>query len=135
MTVQNSILARNARLDAFEVAVGASPIMELRSGAQAADCAAVPSGNLLAIGTLPADWLTAAAAGVKSKNGTWTITGVGAGTIGHYRIYEAGSPSVCHEQGSVTATGGGGDMTVDNTSIAVAQVVTVTGYTRTAGNA
>lgn len=38
-------------------------------------------------------------------------------------------------QGTVTATGGGGDMTVDNTSFASGQQFTVTGFTITAGNA
>lgn len=135
MTVQNSVVARNARLDAFETAIGTAPIMELRSGAQPANCAAAASGSLLAQFALPSDWLAAAAAGVKAKAGVWSGTGLTAGNIGHYRIYEAGSPSVCHEQGSVTATGGGGDMTVDNISIAAAQVLTVTAYNRTAGNA
>jgi hypothetical protein len=35
----------------------------------------------------------------------------------------------------VTATGGGGDLTVDNVVFAVGQQFTVTGYTKTAGNA
>lgn len=35
----------------------------------------------------------------------------------------------------MTATGGGGDMTVDNTSFAAGQAFTVTGFTLTAGNA
>jgi hypothetical protein len=43
--------------------------------------------------------------------------------------------TVCHMQGTVTATGGGGDMTIDNTSIASGQSVTVTGFTLTEGNA
>jgi hypothetical protein len=38
-------------------------------------------------------------------------------------------------QGTVTATGGGGDMTVDNVSFAAAQAFTVTSFTLTAGNA
>lgn len=45
------------------------------------------------------------------------------------------SGTVCHEQGTITATGGGGDMTVDNTSIASGQTVTVTTKTFTEGNA
>jgi hypothetical protein len=135
MAVQNSVAARNARLDAFETAIGGAPILELRTGAQPANCAAVATGTLLAQFALPADWLAAAANGVKAKNGTWSGAGVGAGDIGYYRIYGAGSPSECHEQGSVTATGGGGDMTVDNITIAAAQVITVTAYNRTAGNA
>jgi hypothetical protein len=35
----------------------------------------------------------------------------------------------------VTATGGGGDMTLDNTSIASGQKVTITTFTISAGNA
>jgi len=38
-------------------------------------------------------------------------------------------------QGSVTVTGGGGDLTLDNVSIAAAQAVTITGFTLTDGNA
>ena len=34
----------------------------------------------------------------------------------------------------VTATGGGGDMTIDSTSITAAQTVTITGFTLTDGN-
>jgi hypothetical protein len=34
-------------------------------------------------------------------------------------------------QGSVTATGGGGDLTVDNTNIAVSQTVSVGSFTYT----
>jgi hypothetical protein len=38
-------------------------------------------------------------------------------------------------QGTVTATGGGGDMTVDNTSFAITQAFSVTSFTLTDGNA
>ena len=36
---------------------------------------------------------------------------------------------------NITATGGGGDMTVDNTSIAFGQTVNITGFTKTMGGA
>jgi hypothetical protein len=132
---QYSVGLRTDQAGRIETFIGVSPILELRSGAAPADCATAPSGTLLAQFALPADWLAAAAAGAVSKTGVWTGAGIAAGTIGHFRIYEGGSPSVCHMQGSVTATGGGGDMTVDNTNIAIAQVVTVTGFTITRGNA
>jgi hypothetical protein len=136
MTIQYSTAVRNAKLDAVETIIGSAPIMELRSGAAPANPATAASGTLLAQAALPSDWLTAAAAGAKGKNGSWSLTGLApGGTIGHFRIYESGSPSVCHMQGSVTATGGGGDMTVDNTSIAAGQAVTVNSFTLTAGNA
>jgi hypothetical protein len=38
-------------------------------------------------------------------------------------------------QGTVTATGGGGDLTLDNTSIASAQSISINTFTITAGNA
>jgi hypothetical protein len=126
---------RNALLDAIETAIGAAPVIELRSGALPANCAAASSGTLLARNAIPSDWMAAASGGTKAKAGTWTLTGLGAGTIGHFRIFEVGSPDVCHGQGDVTATGGGGAMTVDNTSIALDQVVTVNTFALTAANA
>jgi hypothetical protein len=135
MTIQLSTTVRNARLDSFETAVGASAILEIRSGAPPANCAAADSGTLLASMTLPADWMAAAASGSKSKNGTWEDLSANAtGTAGHFRIKDSGG-TVCHLQGTVTATGGGGDMEVDNTSIASGQQVSVTTFTLTDGNA
>lgn len=201
--MQNSVDVRNAELDGYEVAVGASPLIKFFAEAAAANCAAADPGTPIAGGTLPADPFAAADAGVKAKAGTWTVTGlVAAGTgttAASYRIYNAAG-TVCHEQGSVkqavalvtngitaangnvlnfaattgaavgmkaagtgvpdgarvvavdgttvtlshTSTAGvangatitfSGDITVDNTNIANNQVVTVSGWTRTAGNA
>lgn len=137
MTMQYSVAVRNARLDAVETVIGSAPILELRSGSPPANCAAAASGTLLAQDALPSDWLAAASAGSKAKTvSAWTLTGrAPGGTIGHFRIYDAGSPTdTCHIQGTVTITDGGGDMTVDNTSIAESQVVTVTSFSITAGN-
>jgi hypothetical protein len=134
-TLQLSIPVRNARLDTIETTIGVSPIAEFRAGSLPADCAAAASGALLAQSVLPSDFLAAASAGSKVKAGTWTITGIAAGTIGYFRIYNSGSPSQCDIQGDVTVTAGGGAMTVDNTSIAVSQVATVTTFTLTDGNA
>lgn len=126
---------RNARLDAIETDIGTSAILKIKTGAAPADCAAADSGTVLVTMTLPSDWLAAAASGAKAKSGTWQDTSADAtGTAAHFRIYDSGG-STCDIQGTVTATGGGGDMTLDNTSIASAQQVTVTGFTITDGNA
>jgi hypothetical protein len=135
MTIQLSVAARNARLDAIETVAGTAPIVEFRTSTPPANCAAASTGTLLAQSALPSDWMNAASAGAKTKNGTWTITGIAAGVIGYFRIMKSGSPSECDIQGTVTVTGGGGDMTVDNTNIAVAQVATVNTFTLTDGNA
>ncbi|AEG54038.1 hypothetical protein [Sinorhizobium meliloti] len=135
MALQYSVAVRNAKLDAVETAIGASPILKIRTGAPPANCAAADIGTVLATLTLPADWMAAAANGTKAKAGTWEDTSAdAAGTAGHYRIY-ASDGITCHEQGTVTATGGGGDMTVDNVVFASGQAFTVTSYTKTAGNA
>lgn len=133
MAFQFSTTARNAALDAIETTIGASPTLELRSGAAPADCATADSGTLLASMALPADWMAAASAGAKALLGTWQdLAADAAGTVGHFRI-KAGA--TCHVQGSVTGTGGGGDMTIDNPALAVGQQVSVTAFTLTAGGA
>lgn len=134
MPLQFSVAARNAALDSFEVTTGATAKLQLRSGAPPADCATAASGSLLAELTLPTDWMNAASTGTKTKLGTWSGTGAIAGTAAHFRIVD-NAATTCHAQGTVTATGGGGDMTVDNVVIAVAQAITVNTYTYTAGNA
>lgn len=129
MAFQFSDAARNAALDAVETTIGASPILEIRSGAAPANCAAADSGTVLATMTLPSDWMAAASGGSKAKSGTWQDTSADAtGTAGHFRIKDSGG-TTCHIQGSVTATGGGGDMTLDNTSIASGQTVTINTFT------
>lgn len=135
MTVQYSVAVRDAKNDAYETTIGEAPILEIRSGDQPANCAAADTGTLLVSMTLPTDWMAASSSGVKAKSGTWEDSSANAtGTAGHYRIKNAAG-SVCHEQGSVTLTGDGGDMTINNTSIVSGQPVTVTSFSKTAGNA
>lgn len=134
MPIQFSVAARNARLDAIEVTAGTTPRLQIRSGAAPANCAAADTGTLLVDITLPSDWLAAAAGGSKAKLGAWTATGAAAGTAGHFRVKDSAGTTT-HIQGTVTATGGGGDMTIDNTSITVGQTVSVNTFTLTDGNA
>ena len=135
MAFQFSTTARNAALDAIETAIGTSAILKNRSGSVPADCGTADSGTVLATLNLPSDWLAAASGGSKSKSGTWEDTSAdAAGTAGHFRIYASDGTTV-HMQGTITATGGGGDMTLDNTSIASGQQVTITSFTLSAGGA
>jgi len=135
MSLQYSVTLRNAQLDQVETTIGASAILYLRSGAPPADCAAADSGTLISTISLPADWMAAAASGSKAKSGTWQDTSAdAAGTLGHFRIKDS-TGTTCHAQGTITATGGGGDMTVDNTSVAAGQTITVNSFTLSAGNA
>src|SRR4051812_1825331 len=121
MSLQLSTTVRNARLDAIETAIGVSAVLKIRTGAAPANCGTADSGTVLATMTLPADWMTNAASGAKALLGTWQdLLGDAAGSAAHFRIYDSGG-ATCHIQGTVTATGGGGDLTLDNVSIAVGQ--------------
>lgn len=109
--------------------------MRIRTGAPPSSCAAADSGTVLATLNLPSDWMAAAASGSKSMSGTWQDTSADAsGVAGHFRIYDS-TGTTCHIQGTVTATGGGGDLQVDNTNFAAGQQFTVTSFTLTDGNA
>lgn len=135
MALQYSVSVRNAQLDALETTCGASAILRIRSGTVPANCAAADSGTVLATINLPSDWMAAASSGSKAKSGTWEDASADAtGTAAHWRLY-ASDGTTCHAQGTITATGGGGDMTLDNTSINSGQTVTVTSFTISAGNA
>lgn len=134
MALQYSTGVRNAKLDAVETTVGTSAVLKIRTGSVPANVATADSGTVLATCTLPSDWMAAASSGSKAKSGTWEDTSAdNTGTAAHFRIY-ASDGTTAHIQGTVTATGGGGDMTVDSTSFTSGQAFTVTGFTLTAGN-
>ncbi len=134
MALQLSVAVRNAQADAFETTAGTAANLYIRTGAPPADCSTADSGTLLCTIALPTDYLAAASAGAKTKLGTWSATASATGTAGHFRIKDS-SGTTTHMQGTVTATGGGGDMTLNNTSIASGQTVTVNTFTYTRGNA
>lgn len=133
MALQLSVAARNARLDAIETVIGTAPILEIRTGAAPANCAAADSGTVLATLTLPSDWMAAASVGAKAKSGTWQDASADAtGTAAHFRIKDSGG-TTCHLQGTVGV--GTGDLQVDNNSFASGQSFTITSFTLTDGNA
>lgn len=103
MSMQLSVAARNGGLDAYETATGTAPLFKLFTGAPPANCAASEAGTLLASFALPSDWMAAAASGSKAMLGTWAGTGSGAGTAGHFRIYDS-TGTTCHWQGTVSYT-------------------------------
>lgn len=131
MTLKSSVAVRNAMLDAVETAIGQNAVMKIRSGAPPAAIANADTGIVIATIQLPADWLANAANATKAKLGTWQdLQADAAGTAGHYRIYAAGG-TVPHIQGTITATGGGGDMEVSNTVLAANQEFSVSDFSLT----
>lgn len=142
MAVKLAVDVRNARLDSIETTIGVSAKLVIYSGSAPANCAADTTGTLLAEYDLASNWAAAASGGSMSLNNLpLSVAAAGTGTAGYFRIFTnaqsttpgAGTP--CELQGTVTATGGGGDLTLDNTSIASSQTVNITAFSITDGNA
>lgn len=136
--LQLSITVRNAKLNQFEVAIGASPKLRLMSGTIPTNCGSADIGDVLCEIILPADYMTAASAGTKGKLGTWSGTGTeiaGAGTLAtHFRIKNS-LGTTTHCQGDISAAGGGAAMIVDDPMISAGETVTVSTFTLVEGNA
>lgn len=133
MSLQYSASVVNAKLDQIESTISTAPKLRLCTGTVPATCATAQSGTQLIEITLPSDWMAAASGGAKAKSGTWSGTASAAGTAGYFRILDSAG-TTCHVQGTVTATGGGGDMTLDNAVLANGQTVTINTFTVTGGN-
>ena len=129
MAIQFSVGYRNNLLDSLETTVGTIPRLNLYSGTQPSSASVADTGELASI-LLPSDWMNVASGGSKTLLGTWTGSATGGGTVGHFRLID--SASACHMQGNVTATAGGGDMTLDNTNVSASQTITVTTFSLTA---
>jgi hypothetical protein len=140
MTIQLSVTARNARLDAIETIAGTSAVLRIFTGAQPADCNTASSGTCLAAIVLASDWSAAAANGTKAfSNLPLTTTALTSGAAGYYRLQvngasnATGSSSTAIMQGSIGQ--GSGDLQLDNTSIQASQTINITAWTITDGNA
>ena len=137
MAFQTSDTVANAMLDAFETAIGTSAVLkiyDLTAGAPA-NCGAAITGTVLATLSLPSDWMAAASSRSKAKSGTWQDASAdAAGTADFFRLF-ASDGTTCHAQGTVTVTGGGGNLTLDNTSIASGQSITITSFSIADNNA
>ena len=138
MAIQTSQTLRSNMLNQYETTIGVSPKLFLFTGVPPANADAAPTGSILATLALPADWMNPSTAGGNiTLLGSWAGTASGTGTIGHYRLCANASTTgtLCGEQGTVSVGGGGGDLTVDNTSATSGQAISITGWTRTQSGA
>jgi hypothetical protein len=135
MALQFATSTRDARLNAIETDASVSAKLMIYTGSVPANCAAATTGTKLAQFDLASDWAGNASGGTKALNNLpLSTTGAAAGTAGYFRLFKTDG-TTCQMQGTVTTTGGGGDMVLDNTSIASGQTVNVTSFTITDGNA
>ena len=123
MAQQLSSVSRQRYSAAYIAAFPAGASLVIRTGTPAGVGGAA-GGSVLATITLPATPLTSSA-GVVSLSGTWSVAASAAGTAGHYRM----TNSTDIEEGTITGVGGGGDLALSKTSIAPAQVITISTWT------
>ena len=135
MTVRISTAARNAMVGAIAALVdGGSGAGKLRvyTGSQpAGGPGSAATGTLLLEITLNDPAFDAAASGSAALDVSPALSGTGVadGTAGWARILDSANTAVV--DGSVTATGGGGDITVSTTAISTGLTVNLTGLTLT----
>ena len=131
--MQYATAIRDAQSNALAATVGAAPVLEIWAGELPQNCAAIDSGTLLAIGTLPQDWLTLSESGTVRNVSTWALLGqigAGMGKQGtHFRIKQAG---VCWVQGTY---GMDKEMQPQVPTIANGQAVDIREFSITRGNA
>ena len=102
--------------------------LKIYTGAMPANANSAPTGTLLCTITLPNPAFGAASGGSASKTGTWSASAVASGVAGYGRFLKSDGTTVIADQ-DISATGGGGNLQLDNTTINNGQTVTVTSYT------
>lgn len=103
--------------------------IEIRSGTRPASANDTATGSLLAAVTLKTPAFGAASNGVATINDPDPVTASASGTATWFRALTSEGGTVF--DGSVTATGGGGDLTLVTTSLTNGLSVDVTGGTVT----
>lgn len=126
--------SRNAAADAVVDrldAGSAAGYVEIRTGSQPATGNDVASGTLLATITLNDPGFGAAASGTATADVSPALTAAAVATAdaGWFRAYDSDDNAVI--DGSVTATGGGGDMQLNTIALVTAVDVTITAWTIT----
>lgn len=134
MGFRSSTSLRNAIVDAFRTLldIGANAKIEIRDGTQPATPNTTATGTLLATFTLNDPSFGAATAGVitLSVAPALTTTGVAAGTAGWFRAMDSTNAAVA--DGTVSATGGGGQIELNTTTVSVGLELAITSGTVTA---
>ena len=134
MTTRIPTASRNAACDAvvdrFDAGAGAGHV-EIRTGSQPASANDAATGTILADFTLSDPAFGASATGVATVDVTpaLTVAADATGTAGWFRGYDSDDNGII--DGSCTVTGGGGDMTLNTTSLVATVNVTITSWTIT----
>lgn len=131
MTLGYVAATRNAKLNAITTEVGTGALIVIYSGTRPATGGT--ETTILAELSVSGAFAAAAAAGVLTVNAVTQDSSANAtGTASWFRVKT--SAAVAKIDGSVTATGGGGDLQLVTVSITAGQPVQITSFTITDGN-
>jgi len=122
---------RNTQLDAITTAVGSAGKLQIYDGTRPATGGTAT--NKLSEFTLGSPFAAAASGGVLSPTLPANVTALLSGTATWYRITTSAGGFVM--DGSVSATGGGGDLQLNSVVISSGATVSITAHTISAGNA
>lgn len=121
--------ACDAVVDRIDAGTGAGTI-EIRSGSQPTNADDADAGTLLATLTFTDPAFGACSNGVGTASSITSDSSADAtGTAGYFAVKDSSGTKVF--TGTITATGGGGDMTLVTTSIVSGQPVQITSFTYT----
>lgn len=132
MATRLSTAARNASANAIAALVDADAgagTLKIYSGSQPATGDTAESGTLLATVAFAVTAFGAASSGVITATDPAAVTGIAAGDAGWFRVEDASGDNVF--DGSVTATGGGGDLQLATVTISIGVTVDITNFTYT----
>jgi hypothetical protein len=130
MTTGYSVALRTAQLDPITTAVGNAGKLRIYDGTRPATGGAATT--LLAEFTMGSPFAPSAAASVLSPTLPSSTTGLAASTATWFRIVTSGGTQVI--DGSVTASGGGGDLELSTTTVSIGLTINITSFTITRGN-
>ena len=113
MTISIAAASTQAMGAALATDIGSGAIIEIRSGSKPATPETAASGTLLASITITGSFTSSG--GVLTAADPAAANPANSGTAGHFRLKKSGGTAVL--DGTITATGGGGDMTMGSTSV------------------
>ncbi len=132
MALQASTARRNSCASALIAGI-AGGTLRIRSGSVPANCAATRTGTTLSTITLPSPAFGSPSGGTVALTGTWEdLSADATGTPGYFDIEVSGAIEL---QGTVTITGGGGDLTVNSATFTALQPFTITSASFAVGGA
>lgn len=113
MTLTVAVVGTDAMGDALATLLGTGADIQIRSGTKPATPETAASGTLLVTVDVAGAWTSTN--GVLTAADPASALPAAAGTAGHFRLLTSGGTAII--DGTVTATGGGGDLQLGSTTI------------------